>query len=180
MRPNTRVQRTRSSPSAPHSPLTRCPLGAAGTLFRSIAIAFASAQPVSACSCVRVPAEDGLPEMDFLLKASDTVFFVGTVVSVESLAPAQELAAYPESMHAGIRQLYGSKATFRVDRYWSGMPVGSTFVVETANVGGACGVPWRVGDCFLVDAWPEEGVWKSSTCSSTAKVELAADDLTWL
>jgi hypothetical protein len=25
--PNTRVQRTRSSPSAPHSPLTRCPLG---------------------------------------------------------------------------------------------------------------------------------------------------------
>ena len=26
--PNTRVQRTRSSPSAPHSPLTRCPLGA--------------------------------------------------------------------------------------------------------------------------------------------------------
>lgn len=27
-RPNTRVQRTRSSPSAPHSPLTRHPLGA--------------------------------------------------------------------------------------------------------------------------------------------------------
>ena len=27
-RPNTRVQRTRSSPSAPHSPLTRSPLGA--------------------------------------------------------------------------------------------------------------------------------------------------------
>jgi hypothetical protein len=27
--PNTRVQRTRSSPSAPHSPLTRCPLGGA-------------------------------------------------------------------------------------------------------------------------------------------------------
>jgi hypothetical protein len=27
--PNTRVQRTRSSPSAPHSPLTRRPLGAA-------------------------------------------------------------------------------------------------------------------------------------------------------
>jgi hypothetical protein len=26
-RPNTRVQRTRSSPSAPHSPLTRYPLG---------------------------------------------------------------------------------------------------------------------------------------------------------
>jgi hypothetical protein len=26
-RPNMRVQRTRSSPSAPHSPLTRCPLG---------------------------------------------------------------------------------------------------------------------------------------------------------
>ena len=26
-RPNTRVQRTRSSPSAPRSPLTRCPLG---------------------------------------------------------------------------------------------------------------------------------------------------------
>jgi hypothetical protein len=26
--PNTRVQRTRSSPSAPHSPLTRHPLGA--------------------------------------------------------------------------------------------------------------------------------------------------------
>ena len=26
-RPNTRVQRTRSSPSAPHSPLTRNPLG---------------------------------------------------------------------------------------------------------------------------------------------------------
>jgi hypothetical protein len=25
--PNTRVQRTRSSPSAPHSPLTRHPLG---------------------------------------------------------------------------------------------------------------------------------------------------------
>jgi len=25
--PNTRVQRTRSSPSAPHSPLTRRPLG---------------------------------------------------------------------------------------------------------------------------------------------------------
>ena len=30
VRPNTRVQRTRSSPSAPHSPLTRCPLGALG------------------------------------------------------------------------------------------------------------------------------------------------------
>src|SRR5689334_16349213 len=30
--PNMRVQRTRSSPSAPHSPLTRRPLGAAGTL----------------------------------------------------------------------------------------------------------------------------------------------------
>jgi len=29
--PNTRVQRTRSSPSAPHSPLTRCPLGSRGT-----------------------------------------------------------------------------------------------------------------------------------------------------
>ena len=27
--PNTRVQRTRSSPSAPHSPLTRYPLGTA-------------------------------------------------------------------------------------------------------------------------------------------------------
>ena len=30
-RPNTRVQRTRSSPSAPHSPLTRYPLGRIGT-----------------------------------------------------------------------------------------------------------------------------------------------------
>jgi hypothetical protein len=28
--PNTRVQRTRSSPSAPHSPVTRLPLGGLG------------------------------------------------------------------------------------------------------------------------------------------------------
>ena len=36
--PNTRVQRTRSSPSAPHSPLTRHPLGRMKALLRHLAI----------------------------------------------------------------------------------------------------------------------------------------------
>jgi hypothetical protein len=67
VRPNTRVQRTRSSPSAPHSPLTRYPLGGKMSLF----LAVCALGMILACStagaqgpwCAGSPVEFGTVEV---------------------------------------------------------------------------------------------------------------------
>ena len=48
--PNMRVQRTRSSPSAPHSPLTRCPLGGLGAAVAA-ALVLGLPRPIPAAEC---------------------------------------------------------------------------------------------------------------------------------
>jgi hypothetical protein len=70
-RPNTRVQRTRSSPSAPHSPLTRHPLGGErATRGRALAAAlclvvsgraFCQAQPTATPTATPTPASSPTP-----------------------------------------------------------------------------------------------------------------------
>jgi Carboxypeptidase regulatory-like domain len=63
-RPNTRVQRTRSSPSAPHSPLTRHPLGGwvrLAVLLGSLAVTGAGNTPEDIHLAVRVVDRDCQP-----------------------------------------------------------------------------------------------------------------------
>lgn len=122
--------------------------------------AFAWSRVSAACTCVTVPVDPGPPEIDTVGHDPEFVVFLGTVDGIRSLAPPDSDRPY----------FFGAVATFRVERYWGGAVVPSTFQVATGNVGGACGVPWKQGDCYLVSAWLQDGSWKTDTCSITTRI----------
>jgi hypothetical protein len=124
--PNTRVQRTRSSPSALRSPLTRRPLGGRRHIL-AIAVLVATAMlipdPVTACSCGTAP-----PPLQAL--ADSRAVFSGNVVKIE------DQLSMPKRMWAVIRigaahlfgseepefspRWYGLAVTLEVDQTWKG------------------------------------------------------------
>jgi hypothetical protein len=130
--PNTRVQRTRSSASPPHSPLTRNPLGGGRRLrwrmFRVLllvaCIGFLEAQPAIACSCVEYLNDP----IEALAKSS--LVFAGEVVSVEviSLPRITYFNNEPEPHQFMERK---ALVTLRTIKEWKG--AGSTKYVVLAG-----------------------------------------------
>ena len=105
------------------------------------------------------------------------VLLVGTVTEVRSLASAEDIAALSPDLRERAPHFFGTEATLQVDSYWSGAQLRSAIVVQTGNVGGGCGVPWNPGECFFIEAWLEDGLWKTSTCSMTAPIAAARETL---
>ena len=113
--PNTRMQRTRSSPSALRSPLMRCPLGVAIVVFVSIGCAERAPQAATAgrpdvsiqVPIIRVVDRDGvgLPGVTVLLckGAADAVRVVTTSAQGEALFPGLAVGTY--RIQAGLQGL---------------------------------------------------------------------------
>ncbi len=126
--PNTRMQRTRSSPSALRSPPMRCPLGGGksrcarqflwsfGRLFLAVAVFSAVARVGAACSCVEYLTDP----IEALNKSS--LVFSGEVVSVSVVTvpviiywkdDSGELAPFQSMDRKGV-------VTLRVLKEWKG------------------------------------------------------------
>ena len=158
--PNTRMQRTRSSPSALRSPLMRCPLGAAVQLTLSVLITFGAAARLPACECVVFPRN--IPEVDGYLKQGEMALILGRIREVTPLDPSWAAA------NPGLRPMSDTRAIVQVDRYWGRAAVTSILSIETTS---DCGVDWRVGDCYLLDAWLQDGGWQTGHCGMTSLTE---------
>ena len=128
-----------------------------------VAMALAGLRPLSACSCIEIPGDPNAPPSEVAGDDPDSVVILGTVESVKLDGD------WPKGYDGGV---VPTLASLRVDRYWGGARLSSTIDVHTENVGGACGVPWQVGECWLIQAWRSEGstTWQSSTCSITTRV----------
>lgn len=124
------------------------------------AIVFAASDAM-ACSCAAPQSPCAV------LKAPESVVFVGTVMEMSPGSPA-----------AGDGR--GSDATLRV-RFSVGERFGgaadSTAVVSTADNGGACGYPFQVGESYLVYAYRSADGLSTSACTRTAPLGAARDDL---
>jgi hypothetical protein len=181
LRPNTRVQRTRSSPSALREPLTRRPLGSGITASALAGLLWIGAPPAAiACSCVAPP-----PPLEAM--AESRAVFGGKVIRVD------DHFTLSKKIWVGIRyavsdlfdtaepdfspRWYGKAVTLEADRVWKGL-IGRSIVIMTAQGGGDCGVEFRVGESYLVYLRPYRKDWADTDlCSRTRRIGNAAGDL---
>ena len=191
--PNPRVQRTRSSPSARHSPLTRHPLGVSlntdrrGAAFRFlfvlvnvVFISSVSARPCEACSCLPRP-----PVLE-AVEGSRAVFR-GKVLRIDDQLnlPKQAWmairlgattlfgATYPDFSPRS----YGKRVWFEVDGVWKG-DVSRTVALFNDRTSGECGYPFRVNESYLVYVYPLRDIWADTGwCTRTKRTADAAEDL---
>ena len=185
-RPNTRVQRTRSSASPPHSPLTRHLLGGRRYLLAAaltVAAAGLQSSVAEACSCTGPS-----PPLEALAESRGV--FLGKVVKIE------DQLSVPKKVWAVIRigvadlfgaespefspRWYGLAVTFDVSQAWKG-DIPSSIVVLTPRGGGDCGFPFRVGESYMVYLRPYRPEWPDTDlCTRTRAVAKAEGDLTIL
>jgi hypothetical protein len=94
--------------------------------------------------------------------------FLGTVLATTALPPG----------HA-VKFSESRKVRIRVDDSFGGLPAGMREIeVLTGTGGGDCGVPFQIGDVYLVYSYAgDDGVLHTSTCSSTRKVDGASSGL---
>jgi len=158
-RPNTRMQRTRSSPSALRSPLMRCPLGGQklSWCYWLVFAALLVPLPLFGCDCEKSK------NVNESLAAAAAVF-TGVVTNVE----LRNDGSYGEEY----------EMTLAVCEAWKGVKAESV-VVRTSAGCCACGLPLTAGHAYLVYASynPVAGALWTSQCSRSGTFETAAYDL---
>lgn len=69
---------------------------------------------------------------------------------------------------------------FKIERYWKGVKEELITVVGAPTTAGACGLPVKMGEKYLIYAFKmDEDQFQSDFCASR-RLELAADDLAFL
>jgi hypothetical protein len=133
-----------------------------------LAMGITGARHAVACSCIEVPGDPTGPPSEVVGDEPDSVVVLGTVESV-----ALE-GDWPKGYDGTVAP---TVAVLKVDRYWGSTHIKAEIKIHTENVGAACGVPWQVGDCWLIEAWRLEGSgrWQSSTCNLTTKPSTKPD-----
>jgi hypothetical protein len=118
--------------------------------------AFSSA--ALACSCV---SSGGCPG----LGGQAGPVFLGTVLSMTDLPTTGE-----------ITFLASRRARIRVDEPFGGLPPATREVdVDTGSGGGDCGIGFKAGEVYLVDAFVgKDGAMHAGICSSTRKMDYAS------
>lgn len=131
-----------------------------------MALACAFAFPFAAFPC-----ECGSTNSCISLGGANWPLFLGTVVAVADL---------PE---IGTRELLSSRSVrFRIDESFRGLPEGLREIeVWTGLGGGDCGLRFRAGDRYLIDAFTgKDGIPRVGLCSDTSKLEYARPQLALL
>lgn len=128
--------------------MVRIVLGVSVSLLLSSSVAFA-------CSCVP---SFGCP----VLGGSARPVFLGTVIQVTELAPSADFSF-----------LSSRKARIRVNESFGRLgPDVSEIDVLTGLGGGDCGVPFKPGEEYLVDAFvSKDGLVHAGICSSTRRID---------
>ncbi len=114
-------------------------------------------RPAAACTCAINPS----PEEELKLS---TAVFSGRVVSTDLLPRLDTSSRHPV------------KVTLEVDTVWKG-PERDRISVYTAIDSGACGFDFNVGWKYLVYARGSQNDLEVSTCTRTAMLSYAGDDL---
>jgi len=89
--------------------------------------------------------------------------FLGTVLRVTDLLATDDSAF-----------LSSRRARIRVDERFGGLAPDLREVdVYTGSGGGDCGIAFKIGEAYLVDAFVEKGVAHAGICSSTRRIDAA-------
>jgi hypothetical protein len=74
---------------------------------------------------------------------------------------------------------YGVAYSLRVTDSWKGVTT-TTATVRTGHGGGDCGYPLTLGTTYLIYAYEQNGELHTNSCSRTAEIAHAAQDLAYL